>query len=66
MLFFMFSIIGRTLFGMVRIGDPNEELNEHVNFQDFFTSFFLLMRCATGEAWHMIMFDYARTYSVNY
>ena len=62
-LFFMFAIIGRSIFGMAKIGDPNDELNEHVNFRDFSTSFLLLMRCATGESWHLIMFDFARDYS---
>ena len=59
-LFFMFAIIGRAMFGMSRIGDPLDELNEHVNFRDFTTSFLLLMRCSTGESWHLIMFDLAR------
>ena len=43
-----------------------QELNEHVNFRDFSTSFLLLLRCSTGESWHMIMFDYARSYSPQY
>lgn len=54
------------MFGLARIGDPNEELNEHVNFRDFSTSFLLLMRCSTGESWHIIMFDLARGYSDDY
>ena len=65
-LFFMFAIIGRSTFGLTKIGEPNQELNEHVNFRDFSTSFLLLMRCLTGESWHMIMFDLARTYDINY
>ena len=65
-LFFMFAIIGRSMFGLVKIGEPNEELNVHANFRDFFTSFLLLMRCSTGESWHLIMFDLARTYDINY
>lgn len=65
-LFFMFAIIGRQLFGLVMINGPMDELNEHVNFRDFVTSFLLLLRCATGESWHLIMFDYARTYSPTY
>jgi hypothetical protein len=63
-LFFMFAIIGRNLFSFAGIGAPNVELNEHANFRDFWTSFLLLMRCATGESWHMVMFDLARTYSL--
>ena len=65
-LFFMFAIIGRSFFGMVRIGEPNLELNEHANFRDFSTSFLLLMRCSTGESWHLIMFDLARSYDATY
>lgn len=62
----MFAIIGRSMFGMSSINEPLSELNEHVNFRDFWTSFLLLMRCSTGESWHMIMFDLARTYSPEY
>lgn len=43
-----------------------EELNQHVNFRDFGTSFLLLLRCSTGESWHMIMFDYAKAFSPQY
>lgn len=66
MLFFMFAIIGRSTFGFAKIGAPNEFLNEHANFRDLDTSFLLLLRCATGESWHMIMFEIARTYSPEY
>ena len=59
-IFFMFAVIGRQLFGFIQINGPMQELNEHVNFRDFHTSFLLLLRCSTGESWHMIMFDYAR------
>ena len=62
----MFAIIGRSIFGLVAIGDPNEELNVHANFRDFGTSFLLLLRCATGESWHMIMFETAKAYAPNY
>jgi len=62
----MFAIIGRSLFGLTQINGPMQELNEHVNFRDFSTSFLLLLRCSTGESWHMIMFDLARSYSPQY
>ena len=65
-LFFMFAIIGRSLFGKAKVGEPNLEVNEHANFQDFVTSILLLMRCSTGESWHLIMFDMARTYDATY
>ena len=51
---------------MVKIGEPSVELNEHANFRDFSTSFLLLMRCSTGESWHLIMFDLARNYDPMY
>ena len=54
------------MFGLSTINEPLSELNEHVNFRDFWTSFLLLMRCATGESFHLIMFDLARGYSANY
>jgi len=66
MSFFMFAIIGRSLFGLVKIGGPNVELNEHANFRDFGTSFLLLLRCSTGENWHLIMLEIARTYAPDY
>lgn len=66
LLFFMFAIIGRSSFGLVKIGAPNEFLNEHVNFRHLDTSFLLLLRCSTGESWHMIMFEIARTYAPDY
>ena len=62
----MFAIIGRSFFGLKRIGEPSLELNEHANFRDFTTSFLLLMRCSTGESWHLIMFDLARSYDLTY
>ena len=65
-LYFIFAIIGRELFGLAKIGEPNQELNIHANFRDFVDSFLLLMRCSTGEAWHLIMFDLARTYETTY
>jgi len=63
---FIFAIIGRSIFGLAKIGHPNKELNEHANFRDFFDSFLLLMRCSTGESWHLIMFELAKTYSLTY
>lgn len=62
----MFAIIGRALFGLTKISLPDQELNIHANFRDFITSFLLLMRCSTGESWHLIMFDLARTYDTTY
>jgi hypothetical protein len=61
---FLFSIIGTSIFSYVRTHDTKDGTNYHVHFQDFLTSFLLLFRCATGEAWHMIMFDVARPYSI--
>ena len=61
---FLFSIIGISMFSFVQNHNTKDGTNYHANFQDFFSSFLTLFRCATGEAWHMIMFDIARPYSI--
>ena len=59
MLVFMFTVVGMQLFTMVKIDDQSL-LSRHVNFQDFWTSFLTLLRCATGEGWNALMFDLSR------
>ncbi|XP_022652390.1 voltage-dependent calcium channel type A subunit alpha-1-like isoform X3 [Varroa destructor] len=54
MLFFIYAIIGMQVFGNVKF-DPDNEINRHNNFQNFFQALILLFRCATGEAWQAIM-----------
>lgn len=52
--FFIFAVMGMTLFGTIRHG---EHLNRHANFETFPQALLLLFRMATGEAWNGIMHD---------
>ena len=63
---FVFSVIGCSLFGKAKIGEPQVELNVHANFQTFSDSFMTLLRCFTGENWDSIMYDLARGYSITF
>ena len=63
---FTFSVIGCSLFAKVKIGEPQEALNAHANFQHFSTAFMTMVRCATGEDWDLIMFDLARGQSIDF
>ena len=50
--FFVFAILGMTLFGNVKYGGA---LNNNANFRDFGSSFLLLLRMVTGESWNYVM-----------
>ena len=53
---FIYSAVGMNLFyGVVRL----EYVEEHSNFDNFFNTFVLLFRCATGENWNGIMYEMA-------
>ena len=65
MMIFMFSIVGMSLFSLVRVEDQSI-MNYHNNFQNFGSSFLTLIRCATGEAWNMMTFDLGRTNSLQF
>lgn len=52
LILFIFGCMGMNLFGLVKLQEP---LNALVNFQSFEKALFLLLRCATGEAWNDIM-----------
>ena len=54
MLFFIYAIIGMQLFGAIAL-DPHSAIERHNNFRSIFTSFLMLFRCSTGEAWPDIM-----------
>jgi hypothetical protein len=54
MLFFTYAIAGMNMFGNVKYG---EQLNEHANFRNFWTSMVTLLRMATGENWNGLMHD---------
>lgn len=51
----LYAILGVNLFG----ASSQEEtyLEVHANFSSFWMAFFVLIRCATGEAWNDIMHD---------
>lgn len=53
-LFFVFSILGINLFGKLKMG---EGINHQANFSNFYNSMLLLIRCATGEDFHIILQD---------
>jgi len=52
--FFIFSIMGMTLFGRVAHGDF---VHRHANFENFPNALLLLFRMATGESWNGLMHD---------
>ncbi|XP_065072313.1 voltage-dependent L-type calcium channel subunit alpha-1D-like [Rhopilema esculentum] len=54
MLFFIYAVIGMQLFGRVKL-DRKTQLNDFNNFTSFSKALQVLFRCATGEAWHMVM-----------
>jgi len=63
-LMFMYACLGVGLFGTVMARQGNGNLNEpypenDINFYSFGNAFMLLVRCATGERWHDIMYDIA-------
>ena len=51
---FMYSVLGMNIFPFVQLG---ETLNEHDNFQSFFSSMLLLFQCLTGDGWSDLMDD---------
>ena len=65
LLIFMFAIIGMAQFSLIDL-DGASEMNNHVNFQGFGSSFLTLIRCSTGEAWNSIMFDSSQSRSILY
>lgn len=52
--FFIFAIMGMSLFGQIRRG---EFLVKHANFESFPNALLLLFRMATGESWNGVMHD---------
>lgn len=55
-LLFIYAALGINLFSAVIFQD---ELNKKNNFRTFGNAMVLLMRCATGEDWHLIMYELA-------
>lgn len=56
LMFFIFAIIGMNSFSGVK---HQIELNENNNFTTFGMSLIVLLRCATGEKWNVIMRELA-------
>lgn len=56
MLFYMYAVVGMTLFGRVQQSD-DRAINDHAHFRTLGASLLLLLRCATGEDWQRIMVD---------
>uniref|UniRef100_A0A671KEM4 Voltage-dependent L-type calcium channel subunit alpha n=1 Tax=Sinocyclocheilus anshuiensis TaxID=1608454 RepID=A0A671KEM4_9TELE len=54
MLFFIYAVIGMQVFGKIAMVDRTS-INRNNNFQTFPQAVLLLFRCATGEAWQLIM-----------
>jgi len=55
-LLFIYAALGLNLFSQVMM---QSQINEKNNFQSFSNAMILLMRCATGEDWNLIMYELA-------
>lgn len=56
LLLFIYSALGISLFSTAMY---RENYNRLSNFRDFYFSIIILMRCATGEDWNLVMDDLA-------
>jgi hypothetical protein len=54
LLFYCYAVVGMAAFSQVRGGNG---IDKHGNFRDFISSWMLLFRCFTGEAWNAVMRD---------
>ena len=54
LLLFIYSALGISLFSTAMYRDNYHRLS---NFRDFYFSIIILMRCATGEDWNLVMDD---------
>lgn len=54
LLMFIYACVGSALFGTVAYGGA---LHENANFGSFINAFLLCLRMATGESWHLLMYD---------
>ena len=55
LVFFIYSILGVFILHTVKDG---EVLDDYTNFNNFGLAMMTLLRIATGEDWHLIMYDY--------
>ena len=58
LMFFIYAALGTNLFSAVMF---QNEVNENVNFRSFGLSLLVLMRCATGENWNLLMTEFANS-----
>ena len=63
LLIYIYSVLGMNLFAHVKI---NGHLHKILNFQNIFTSFLTLIRAATGENFHEVMWAIGRNTSITY
>lgn len=54
LVYYMYAILGVQLFSEIKLGD---NLNDDVNFKNFWRAFLTLIRMSTGEAWDTILSD---------
>lgn len=56
LMLFIYAVLGMNLFAYVM---NQEAINDQVNFRKFGPAFMLLLRCATGENWNKLMWEYS-------
>ena len=55
-LLFIYASLGINLFASVKDG---EQITSKHNFRSFGSAMLMLLRCVTGEDWHLIMYELA-------
>ena len=60
---FIYAVIGVNLFAEVKLSPP---MSHHINFQSVSSSFLLLIRLLTGEAWNDLMNGLSLPYSITH
>eukprot|EP01016_Furgasonia_blochmanni_P043472 TRINITY_DN5916_c0_g1_i3.p1 TRINITY_DN5916_c0_g1~~TRINITY_DN5916_c0_g1_i3.p1 ORF type:complete len:514 (-),score=87.56 TRINITY_DN5916_c0_g1_i3:676-2169(-) len=59
LILFIFSVLAVFLFQDITTGDQLDPV--FLNFKNFGNALYTLLRCSTGENWHIFMFDTMRT-----
>jgi hypothetical protein len=54
LVFFIFAVLGVTMFGKIEEGNI---INEYFNFANFGMAMIIIFRMSTGEDWPTIMYD---------
>jgi voltage-dependent calcium channel L type alpha-1D len=63
LIFIIFAVLGVQIFALVQ---KQGAIDEHANFRSFGSALITLFRMSTGESWHELMYDCARTKSIIY